>query len=163
MTKRTASFALAAAVAVATLVSCNKDQTSKISSGGVALTDEKVFTGTCTAFGIVTEEVPMYYVAEEDVYYLAYYYYGNGSFDFKWDKATGKLSVQECSTGLFYGFCAIDALSQDEYEQTLGAEAKPSYYDPVSKTFTFNILYQTADEAGDILQIIDEVTYVVKE
>ena len=164
MRKRLTALAFAAAIAAATLVSCNDwTSTSKISSKTVTLDGVKVFTGTCTAFGTETENVTMYYVEAEDVYYPAYYCAGEGSFDFKWDKETNKISIQECETGLFYGFCPVDTASQEEYESTMGSEAQPSYYDPVTKTFTFNILYKTQNENYEAIWFTDTATYVVKE
>ena len=164
MRKRFTAFAFAAICAALTLVSCDDSlKTNKLSSSGGSLDGEIVFTGTCTAFGATTNDVAMYYVAEEDVYYPAYYYAGEGSFDFKWDKLTNKLSIQECCTGLFYDFYPINTLSQEVYESTLGSDAQPSYYDPVTKTFTFNILYEVKDENGESMLFTDEVKYVVNE
>ena len=163
MTNRSTSFAFAFIIAIAALASCDDStNSSKISSQSSVLSGEKVFTGTCTAFGTETKDVSIYYVAEEDVYYPAYYYSGEGSFDFKWDKTTNRISIQECCTGLFNGFNPIDALSQEEYETTLGSEAQPSYYDPDTQTFVFNILYETADESGATYRFTDKVTFVVE-
>ena len=149
---------------IAASISCNDNlQTSKTTKKAVTLDGEKVFTGICTAFGTETKEVSIYYVEDEDVYYPAYYYSGEGSFDFKWDKATNKVSIQACYTDLYSGLYPICTLSQEDYERIMGAEAEASYYDPTTKTFTFNILYETADDSGNRLQFTDTVKYVVDQ
>ena len=166
MKRNIISFILTAFLAVPALTSCsdNFKTTSTSSSGSsISLDGVKVFTGTCTAFGVTTKEVPMYYVEDEDVYYVAYYYSGDGSFDFKWDKTTNKVSIQECCTGFFYSFYPVYTVSQEVYESTMGADAQPSYYDPATKTFTFNILYETVDDYSNTVQFLDTVTFVVDQ
>jgi len=102
----------------------------------------------------------MCYMKEEDLYYLDYFYDGDGSFGFKWDKTTNVISIVQCDTGLCYNyFYPIDFLSQATYEVEMGVNALPSYYSPDEDKFYFNVLYQTAESDNQIFRNTASITY----
>lgn len=142
------------------LVSCDNDNYTK---GGLVkpekLEGTVISKGVCNAFNATTESAQMCFVERTGTYYIDYFCNGDGSFGFKWDKTTNRISIIEFETGLFSGMYPIDFLSQKDYESEMGDNAEPSLFDPVTNLFTFNVLYQTAIEDGVLVRFPTKITY----
>ena len=142
---KTLVCAVTLALCAGSFVSCEKDSSGKSIIGGGS-DGELVYTGTMNALDVKTEGAQIYYVKGDDLYYVYGFYSGSGSFDFKWDRETNKITMLESMTGLFYGENIICVLSQEDYlKYTDPSEVKDSYYDPESGTFYFNVMLETAD------------------
>lgn len=157
-------FLLVLSLCCITISSCNKDNSIKSSPGKQGkITGEVISRGTCTAFNTTSETAIMHYEKGTGTYYLDYFYNGEGSFAFTWDKSTNRLSLIEFETGLHNGFYPIDFLSQKDYETEMGDKAEPSFYNPAEDVFTFNILYQTAIDDGVFVHYPTTITYKPKK
>lgn len=145
-------------------VSCDKDNYTK---GGLVkpekLEGTVVSKGVCNAFNATSESAQMCFVERTGTYYIDYFCNGDGSFGFTWDKTTNRISIIEFETGLFSGMYPIDFLSQKDYEAEMGEAAEPSFFNPETKLFTFNVLYQTAIADGVLVRNPAKITYQPKE
>lgn len=153
------SICLATAFCMLSILSCNKDNTSS-SSIKRTIKMEEISTGSCTISGNTYEGATLYYAESLGEYYLHCFFKGEGLFCFKWDKTTNKISLVDCATGLYNYSNPIYFLSQSAYETEMGASASPSYYNPESNTFTFNVMYETANFDGTPIMGTMAITYI---
>ncbi len=73
---------------------------------------------------------------------------GDVNFDFTWDQSTNKCEVSEQFTGAVnstYGDVFVCDAPHYDAEQTY--DEYPCYYDPATKTFTFNLVYYVEEGA----------------
>lgn len=140
---------LLAAMAPAT-ISCNSDNNSTSLNRVDAFAGcTPLYVGNSTALEEVTKDLILYYVDDEDVFWIPYFFKDTqGQIEFKWNRETNKIEMRETVTGMYNEGYPVYVLSQKQYNNMLGSEAKESYYDPATKSFTFCVLLQMSTETG---------------
>jgi len=154
---------LAFASVILALASCNKDDTKKISSGSGYNLDgcTAVYVGTSTFSETETEGLTMYLTEIEDEYYIPKFFQGEGGIEFTWNKTTNEVRMVEGYAGVSGALTAMIIGSQAAYENLMGAEAKKSWYDPVTSTFTFYVLVEMADDYGSMSQVTTMLNFKI--
>lgn len=124
-----------------------------------------VFKGASTFLEEKESDLTLYSTQYEGIYFIPFFFKGNdGELDFHWNKETNKIEIYESFTGIYdtAGY-PIYVLPQNKYEAAMGQNARESFYDPESKSFTFNILLELRDGKGEVVRNPTTATFKVTE
>lgn len=133
------------------LSSCTKDP---IGTGSFVKKEKfdgctAIYKGTSESFEAKKEGLTLYSTEVENEFFIPYFFNGApGELNFTWDKESNKLQLIESCTGLSYYDYPVFVLSQNRYLAEMGDKAKESTFDPVTRTFTFNVLLEMSNGIG---------------
>lgn len=103
----------------------------------------------------------MYSTEVEGEYYIPKFFQGDGGLEFYWDSKTNDVRIKIGYAGISTALTEVEVAPQADYEALTGAEALKSFYDPATKTFTFNVLMITSDGEGNLIKIVSTLYFKI--
>jgi len=147
------------------LAACSKDSAKYYSDDSSYDLDgcTAIYKGTSMASEVETADLIMYSTDKTDEYFIPRFFQGEGGIEFSWDKKTNELRVITGLAGVSSALTAIEVCSQSEYESLMGVGAVKSFYDPVTASFTFNVLMKSMTDSEHLSQFTTLLTFTITE
>ena len=105
------------------------------------------------------KDLVLYSTEKENQYYIPGFFSGIGGLEF-YHFPNDSLAVCESWVGLNASYYPIFVIDQERYNELAGNEALKSAYDPINGLYTFNVMFETADDDG-VFQMKDVITFKV--
>ena len=118
-----------------------------------------LYNGFSTAFGVEQKDLVLYSTEKENQYYIPGFFSGIGGLEF-YHFPNDSLAVCESWVGLNASYYPIFVIDQERYNELAGNEALKSAYDPINGLYTFNVMFETANDDG-VFQMKDVITFKV--
>ena len=147
-------------------VSCEDDP---VNNGGINNVDPlkgctPIFKGTSIALEEKKEDLILYMTDVKDEYFIPYFFNGAlGEITFEWNRSTNEIAMKETYTGLLNLGYPVYLVSQCKYNDTMGEKVEKSYYDPATNSFSFSVLLEMMDDAGNVVLIPTLLGFEVTE